>query len=226
MPSAEPLPNRFSSIARASAATNAGRARRLRVRASALRYTRAGTTRPIYRARLARFAGPFANPPRQSVDGLRNGWKGSRPCQRAGQLGEDRQVGMEPYAVEPSHAEWEQCPFVLEPPELALDRGAATVKRLPPLRLARHERMQAVGRDPLRRGLALAGRAAPLGRAARGVRPGERPLAVIADQVVAGCRMSLGGPIGTPTCRSRTSTESATVCLSLTSYSAKAGRAR
>jgi hypothetical protein len=56
------------------------------------------------------------------------------------------------------------------------------VERLPPLRLARDQSVESVGRDPRRGGLALAGRAAPLGRTARGIGPGERPLTVLAGR--------------------------------------------
>ncbi len=55
------------------------------------------------------------------------GWHGSRSTQRAGELGEDRQVGVQPDPLKPTDAERQQRPLVLEPPELALDGGAAPV---------------------------------------------------------------------------------------------------
>src|SRR4051812_33735648 len=67
---------------------------------------------------------------------------------------------------------------MFEAAELALDRRTAAVKLLVALAVARDERVQPVGLDPHRRGLALAGRAAPLRRLALVVRSGERPLAV------------------------------------------------
>ena len=69
---------------------------------------------------------------------------------------------------------------MLEPSELALDRATAPVERLPPLRLARDERVEAVGLDPGRAGATLASRAAPLGPTARGVGPREGPRSVLA----------------------------------------------
>ncbi len=71
-------------------------------------------------------------------------------------------------------------PLVLEPPELALHGGATSVELAPPGRLARHERMQAVGLDPAQGGLTLARGAAPLARAALRIGPREDPLAVLA----------------------------------------------
>ena len=93
----------------------------------------------------------------------------ARAPESAAELGEDRQVGMKPDPFDPSHAEREQRPLVLQAPELALDGATAPVEGLPPLRLARDQRMQPVRLDPPARRLALAGRAAPLGRATRGV---------------------------------------------------------
>ena len=51
--------------------------------------------------------------------------------ERAGELGEDRQVGVEPDPLQPADAERQQRPFVLEPAELALDGGAARVELAP-----------------------------------------------------------------------------------------------
>src|SRR4051794_30458872 len=67
---------------------------------------------------------------------------------------------------------------MFEAAELTLDRRTAAVKLLVALGLARDERVQPVGLDPHRRGLALAGRAAPLRGLALVVRPSECPLAV------------------------------------------------
>ena len=43
--------------------------------------------------------------PSSIARGLRGERNGLRPGERAGQLGEDRQIGMEPDARDPSHAE-------------------------------------------------------------------------------------------------------------------------
>ena len=102
--------------------------------------------------------------------------RGDRPArQRAGQLGEDGQVSVEPNPLDPTDAERKQRPLILEPSELALDGPAAPVERLPPLRLAGDQGMQAVGLDPTGARLALAGRTPPLGPTARGVGPPRRP---------------------------------------------------
>lgn len=65
-----------------------------------------------------------------------------------GQLGEDRQVGMEPDPIEPSDAELGERPFVLEPSELALDRTTPAVQVARPLRVARNQGVQPVSLDP------------------------------------------------------------------------------
>jgi len=114
------------------------------------------------------------------------------PRESAAELGEN---GMEPDPLDPANAEREQRPLVLEPAELPLDRGATSIERLPALCLARDQGMQPVGLDPPRAGLALASRAAPLRRAARGIGPGEgpRPMLALRRAVVAAL------PSGVPT---------------------------
>ena len=69
---------------------------------------------------------------------------------------------------------------MLEPAELALDAATALVELRAALRVARDQRVQAVGLDPAGLGLALARGAAPLGGLPLVVGPGERPLSVIA----------------------------------------------
>ena len=117
-------------------------------------------------------------------DALGEQWTRARFCQRRGQFGENRQVGMEPHPLDPSHAQREQRPLILEPPELALDGATTSVERLPALRLSGHEGMQAIRLDPARAGLALTGRATPLGRATRRIGPGEGPRPVLAARRV------------------------------------------
>ncbi len=87
---------------------------------------------------------------------------------------------MEPHPLDPSHAERQQRPLVLEATELALDGAARTVEIRGAHRLAWDQGVQAVGLDPTGLRLALSGRAAPLGCLALVVNPGERPLAVLA----------------------------------------------
>src|SRR4051794_9208043 len=55
----------------------------------------------------------------------------SRAVERAGELGEDRQVGVEPYPVDPANPERCERPVVLEASELALDCGAPLVELAP-----------------------------------------------------------------------------------------------
>lgn len=94
---------------------------------------------------------------------------------------------MESDALNATDAQRCQRPFVFEPSEFALDCATPSVHLLPPLRLARDQRVEAVGGDPCRGGLALPGRTAPFRRAALATRPGELPGAVLAlgRQVVA-----------------------------------------
>ncbi len=111
--------------------------------------------------------------------GLRREMRETRTSQRAGKLREDRQVGMQPDAIQSSDAQREQRPLVLEATELALDGSARAVELARAVRLARDQRVQAVGLDPSGGGLALAGRAAPRGSTPLVVGSGERPLAVL-----------------------------------------------
>ena len=80
--------------------------------------------------------------------GLRRERYGSRSTERAGELGEDRQVGVKPNPVPATDPERKQRPLMLEPPELPLDRAARAVKVARALGLARDERVQPVGLDP------------------------------------------------------------------------------
>jgi hypothetical protein len=56
------------------------------------------------------------------AEGLRREGYGSRSAEPAGELGEDRQIGVQPDPVESTDAEGQSRPFVLQPAELALDR--------------------------------------------------------------------------------------------------------
>ncbi len=69
---------------------------------------------------------------------------------------------MERDPIQTTDAERGERPLVLQAPELALDSSAALVELPPPGRLARHERVEAVGGYPPARGRALARGAAPL----------------------------------------------------------------
>ncbi len=99
---------------------------------------------------------------------------------RARQLGEDRQIGVEPNPIQTPDAERQQCPFVLESSELSLHRAAAPVELARALRLSRNQRMQPVRFDPHGRGLALPGRAAPLRGLTLEVCASEGPRSVVA----------------------------------------------
>lgn len=105
---------------------------------------------------------------------MRNARVRARPREGAGELGEDRQVGVQPDPIQSTDAERGERPIVLEAAELALDGGAAAVKSREAGRLTRDQRVKAACLDPDRCGLALAGRAAPLARAALGVHPAKR----------------------------------------------------
>lgn len=81
-----------------------------------------------------------------------------------------------------TNAQRRERPFVLETPELAFDRRAALVELAPARRLARDQRVEAMGLDSAACGFAFPGRAAPLRRAALEVGPGDPPLAMLASR--------------------------------------------
>ena len=92
---------------------------------------------------------------------------------------------MKPHTPYPADSQGCERPFVLEPSELRLDGCTTAVEPLPAQRLARDQRMEAVGLDPHGRGLALAGWAAPLGRVSFLVGSSEPPRAVLARRRLA-----------------------------------------
>jgi two-component system nitrate/nitrite response regulator NarL len=71
------------------------------------------------------------------------------PCLGKGarQLGEDRQICVQPHSIQAADAGREQRPFVLEPAELPLDSAARAVELARALRVARDEGVQPVGLD-------------------------------------------------------------------------------
>ena len=69
---------------------------------------------------------------------------------------------MKLHTLDSTNTHGREAPFVLEPAERPLDGGASPVEPLPAQRLAGDQRVQTVGLDPDRRGLALAGRTTPL----------------------------------------------------------------
>src|SRR5215208_6288185 len=71
---------------------------------------------------------------------------------------------------------------MLRPTESPLYGGAVGVEPSPPRCLSRDQRVEPVGLDPSAGGLALAGRAAPLGGLALVVGTGEAPVAVFAGR--------------------------------------------
>src|SRR5215211_3004323 len=83
---------------------------------------------------------------------------------------------------------------MLQPSELALDGRAAPIELLPAQRRARDQRVQAARLDPDRCGFALAGRAAPLARAALAVRSCEPPVAVLARRRLVRAALHVGRP--------------------------------
>lgn len=57
----------------------------------------------------------------------------SCPGERAGELGEDRQIGEQPDPIQATYAERQQCLFVLEPSKLALDgAGSRSLRQTRP----------------------------------------------------------------------------------------------
>jgi signal transduction histidine kinase len=68
--------------------------------------------------------------------------------QRAGELGEDRQVSVQPDAIQTTDAQREQCPFVLEVAELPFDGATGAIELRGALRLPRDQRVQPVSLDP------------------------------------------------------------------------------
>jgi GT2 family glycosyltransferase len=110
---------------------------------------------------------------------------GPLAVQRTRELGEDRQVRVKPHSLDMAHSQRRESPFALEASKGLLDGCTAPVEALPAQRLARDQRVQAVGLDPHRCGLTFAGRAAPLGCLAVVVGSSEAPLAAagITDQI-------------------------------------------
>src|SRR5688500_3516140 len=100
---------------------------------------------------------------------------------------------MEAHASEATDTERQQRPFVLQPAELALDGTALAVQVAPPRRAAGNQRVQAVGFDPRRARLALAGGATPLRRTPLHVRASERPRPVLARRRTMLTRENLPG---------------------------------
>jgi hypothetical protein len=56
---------------------------------------------------------------RDSSEGLGRERRGSRSTERAGELGEDRQIGVQPNPIQSTDAKWRERPLVLEASELA-----------------------------------------------------------------------------------------------------------
>jgi hypothetical protein len=99
-------------------------------------------------AELCTDAGALVTEMRDQRERLRREWNGSRFGERAGELGEDRQVGVQPNAVQSTDAERRERPLMLEAAELPLDGGAATVEGGEAGRVARDQWEQALGLDP------------------------------------------------------------------------------
>jgi hypothetical protein len=85
---------------------------------------------------------------RELRERLRRERYGARPGERAGKLGENRQIGMQPNTLQATDAERGQRPLMLEAAELPLDRPTRTVELRGARRVARDQRVQPVGLDP------------------------------------------------------------------------------
>ena len=71
-----------------------------------------------------------------ALDGALRGERyGSRSTERAGELGEDRQVGVKPNPIQTTDAERQQRPLMLEAAELPLDGAARAVELLPRIKI-------------------------------------------------------------------------------------------
>jgi hypothetical protein len=110
---------------------------------------------------------------------LRREGNGSRSGERAGELNEDRQVGVKLDALKATNSERKHRPLVLETAKLSLHGGATLVELAPARRLTRDQRVKAVRLDPPACRTAGAGGAAPLPCTPLGIRAGEPPLAML-----------------------------------------------
>src|SRR5439155_7498398 len=93
---------------------------------------------------------------------------------------------MERDRLKSTSPERRQSVLVLQPSELTLDGGSATVEVTPALRLARNQRMEPRCFPPDRLGLALTGGAAPLRRLPGGPPSEARPALASPPSGVAG----------------------------------------
>jgi len=137
----------------------------------------------------ARDAGRRAScrPPDLSGEG-----NGPRSRESLRQPSQHREVGVKRDPLKTPNPDRSQPVLMLQASKLALGSRAATVEVAPPLRLAWDERVQAVSLDPPRLGGALPARAAPLARAALGVRTRKRPGAVLAGRGEKSPRLTKG----------------------------------
>lgn len=70
------------------------------------------------------------------------------PAQRARELREDREVGVQPHALDAANAQRQRRPLVLRRPNFALHGTTAAVERLGALSVAGDQRVQPIGLDP------------------------------------------------------------------------------
>jgi len=105
---------------------------------------------------------------------------GPRSGESRGEAGEHHEVGVERDPLKPTNAQGCESELVLESAELSFYGGSASVEVAPTLRLARHERVEAVSLHPARGRGALARRTAPLRRLALRIGSPKLPCAVFA----------------------------------------------
>jgi hypothetical protein len=100
-------------------------------------------------------------------------WQRAGLGERAGEAGQDGQVGVQRDPLNTAYPQRQQRPLVLELAVLPLDGAMELVELLPAQRSPADERVQPAGPDPSACRGALAGCAAPLGRLPLGVGSGK-----------------------------------------------------
>ncbi len=137
--------------------------------------------------------GGIPGDPKAGLAALGREGNGSGVGQGRGEPGKDHQIDVQRHALDPAHPQRKKRPLVLQAPELPLYGTTAAVQGLPPLRLARDQRVQPVGLDPYAPRGALTRRVPVLGRAALGVGTGEGPRPVLARWRQASTRLDRRG---------------------------------
>jgi hypothetical protein len=118
-------------------------------------------------------------PPIERSSALRRERHRSHPGERLREHRENAEVGVERDSLQAAYPQRCQGVVVLQSPEGSLDGASATVETVPPLALARDQRVQAGRLAPDRSGRALTGGAAPLRPAV--LRVGTRERLVVGE---------------------------------------------